>query len=48
VVSTLDLTVLTLLNIADELFQYKQDKEQMVQELEETAEKLLKAGEHMI
>ncbi len=41
VVSTLDVVVLTLLNITDELFQYKRVKEQTIQELEEKTEKLL-------
>ncbi len=43
VVSTLDLVVLTLLNITDELFQYKRVKEQTIKELEEKTEKLLEA-----
>jgi cell division protein ZapA len=43
VVSTIDLVVLTLLNITDEMFQYRQVKEQTIKELEEKADKLLKA-----
>ena len=38
VVSTLDLVILTLLNITDEMFQYKQVKEQTIRELEEKTE----------
>jgi cell division protein ZapA len=34
VVSTLDLAVLTLLNIADEMFQYKEANERTMRELE--------------
>ncbi len=43
VVTTLDLAVLTLLNITDEMFQYKQVKEQTIKELEEKTERLLEA-----
>ncbi|MBI4966060.1 MAG: cell division protein ZapA [Desulfomonile tiedjei] len=43
VVSTIDLVILTLLNITDEMFQYRQVKDQTIKELEEKAEKLLKA-----
>lgn len=43
VVSTVDLVILTLLNITDEMFQYRQIKEQTIRELEEKADKLLKA-----
>ena len=42
VVTTLDLVVLTLLNITDEMFQYKQVKEQTIKDLEEKTEQLLK------
>ncbi len=48
VVSTLDLVVLTLLNITDELFQYKLVKEQTIKELEEKTEKLLEAIDRTI
>jgi cell division protein ZapA (FtsZ GTPase activity inhibitor) len=43
VVSTIDLVILTLLNITDEMFQYRQVREQTIKELEEKADKLLKA-----
>jgi cell division protein ZapA len=43
VVSTLDLAILTLLNVADELFQCNQVKEQTLKELEEKTERLRKA-----
>ncbi|HMK37091.1 MAG TPA: cell division protein ZapA [Desulfomonilaceae bacterium] len=48
VVSTQDLVVLTLLNITDEMFQYKQVKEQIIRELEEKTEKLLSAVDRSI
>jgi cell division protein ZapA (FtsZ GTPase activity inhibitor) len=48
VVSTLDVVVLTLLNITDELFQYKQVKEQTIKELEAKTEKLLEAMDRTI
>lgn len=43
VVSTLDLVVLTLLNITDEMFRHQQEKDQTIKELEAKTEKLLKA-----
>ena len=43
VASTIDLVILTLLNVTDEMFQYRQVREQTIKELEEKAEKLLKA-----
>lgn len=48
VVSTLDLVILTLLNVTDELFQDKQIKEQTIKELEEKTERLLKALDRTI
>ncbi|MEI7448649.1 MAG: cell division protein ZapA [Desulfomonile sp.] len=43
VVSTLDLVILTLLNITDEMFQDKHDKERTIRELEEKTDRLLKS-----
>ena len=43
VVSTIDLVILTLLNVTDEMFQYRQVRGQTTKELEEKADKLLKA-----
>jgi cell division protein ZapA (FtsZ GTPase activity inhibitor) len=43
VVSTIDLVILTLLNITDEMLQDKQAKEQTIKELEEKTDRLLKA-----
>lgn len=43
VVSTLDLVILTLLNITDELFQEKRAQTESQKELEEKAAKLLEA-----
>jgi cell division protein ZapA (FtsZ GTPase activity inhibitor) len=40
VVSTLDLVILTLLNITDEMFRDKQAGEQTIRELEEKADRL--------
>jgi cell division protein ZapA len=48
VVSTLDLAILTLLNITDEMFQSKQVKEQTIKELEEKTERLLKAIDRVV
>jgi cell division protein ZapA (FtsZ GTPase activity inhibitor) len=48
VVSTLDLAILTLLNITDEMFQSKQVKEQTIRELEEKADRLLKAIDRVV
>jgi cell division protein ZapA len=41
VVSTLDLAVLTLLNITDEMFQYKEANERTIRELEEKTDRVL-------
>ncbi|MFH1116917.1 MAG: cell division protein ZapA [Pseudomonadota bacterium] len=43
VVSTLDLVVLTLLNITDEMFRDKQVREQTIKELEEKVDRLGRA-----
>jgi cell division protein ZapA len=43
VISTIDLVILTLLNVTDEMFQYRLVKEQTIKELEEKADKLRKA-----
>jgi len=43
VVSTLDLVILTLLNITDEMFRDRQVKEQTIRELEEKADRLRKS-----
>jgi cell division protein ZapA len=43
VVSTLDLTILTLLNIADEMFRYKQVTNETIKQLEEKADRLVLA-----
>jgi cell division protein ZapA (FtsZ GTPase activity inhibitor) len=48
VVSTLDLVILTLLNITDEMFQDKQVKEQTIRELEEKADSLLKTVDRVV
>ncbi len=48
VVTTIDLVVLTLLDITDEMFQYKQVKEQTIKELEEKTERLLKSIDRTI
>jgi cell division protein ZapA len=48
VVSTLDLVILTLLNIADEMFRDKLLREQTIKELEEKADKLLKAIDRVV
>jgi cell division protein ZapA len=48
VVSTLDLAILTLLNITDEMFQSRQVKEQTIRELEEKTERLLKAIDRVV
>ncbi len=48
VVSTQDLVVLTLLNITDEMFKYKQVKEQTIRELEEKTDRLLKAIDQVV
>jgi cell division protein ZapA len=41
-VSTLDLVILTLLNITDEMFQDKEAKERTIRELEEKTDRLLR------
>lgn len=43
VVSTLDLVVLTLLNVTDELFRSRQAKDATREELEEKTKRLIKA-----
>ena len=43
VVSTLDLVILTMLNITDELFQSNRIKDRTIRELEEKTERLIKA-----
>jgi cell division protein ZapA len=48
VVSTLDLAILTLLNITDEMFQSKRVKEQTIRELEEKTDRLLKAIDRVV
>ncbi|MGO9566777.1 MAG: cell division protein ZapA [Desulfomonilaceae bacterium] len=48
VVSTLDLAILTLLNITDEMFQSRQVKEQTIRELEEKTDRLLKAIDRVV
>lgn len=48
VVSTLDLAILTLLNITDEMFQGKLAKEKTIKELEEKTDKLLKAIDRVV
>jgi cell division protein ZapA len=48
VVSTLDLAILTLLNITDEMFRNKQVKEQTIRELEEKTDRLLKAIDRVV
>jgi cell division protein ZapA len=48
VVSTLDLAILTLLNITDEMFQSKLVKEQTIRELEEKTDRLLKAIDRVV
>jgi hypothetical protein len=42
-VSTLDLVILTMLNITDELFQSNRIKDRTIRELEEKTERLIKA-----
>lgn len=42
-VSTLDLVILTLLNVTDELFRSRQVKDATLEELEEKTKKLIKA-----
>ena len=48
VVTTIDLVVLTLLNVTDEMFQYRRAKEQTIRELEEKAERLLKTIDKVV
>jgi cell division protein ZapA (FtsZ GTPase activity inhibitor) len=48
VVSTLDLVILTLLNITDEMFQSKVVKEKTIKELEEKTDRLLKAIDRVV
>jgi len=46
VVSTLDLVILTLLNVSDELFQSRKGQDVQVKRPEEHAAKLLKETDH--
>jgi cell division protein ZapA len=46
--STQDLVVLTLLNIADELFQHKNATEKTIRKLEEKTDRLLEAIDRVI
>ncbi|GEM_PF-395433 len=48
VVSTIDLVILTLLNVTDEMFQNRRVKEQTIRELEEKAEQLLKSLDRVV
>ena len=48
VVSTMDLVILTLLNVTDELFQCKRIKDLTAKELEEKTERLLKAIDRVV
>jgi cell division protein ZapA (FtsZ GTPase activity inhibitor) len=48
VVSTLDLVILTLLNITDEMFQSKRIKEKTIRELEEKTDRLLKTIDRVV
>jgi cell division protein ZapA (FtsZ GTPase activity inhibitor) len=48
VVSTLDLVILTLLNITDEMFQSKRTKEKTIRELEEKTDRLLKTIDRVV
>jgi cell division protein ZapA (FtsZ GTPase activity inhibitor) len=48
VVTTIDLVILTLLNVTDELFQNKQLKDKSMRELEEKAEKILRAIDRVV
>jgi cell division protein ZapA (FtsZ GTPase activity inhibitor) len=48
VVSTLDLVILTLLNVTDEMFQLKRVKDKTIKELEEKTDRLLKAIDRVV
>ncbi len=48
VVSTLDLVILTLLNITDEMFQSRRTKEKTIRELEEKTDRLLKTIDRVV
>lgn len=48
VVSTLDLVILTVLNITDELFQSNQVKDRTIRELEEKTARLTKAMDRAV
>jgi cell division protein ZapA len=48
VVSTLDVVILTLLNISDEMFRCKQNRERTLKELEEKTDKLLKTIDRVV
>jgi cell division protein ZapA (FtsZ GTPase activity inhibitor) len=47
-VSTFDVVILTLLNITDEMFQYKRVKEQTIRELEEKTQRLLEIIDRVV
>jgi len=48
IVSTLDLVILTLLNITDELFRYRQTRDRTLKELEEKTDRLLKSIDRVV
>jgi len=48
VVSTLDLVILTLLNVTDEMFQLTLVKDKTIKELEEKTDRLLKAIDRVV
>ena len=48
VASTLDLVVLTLLNITNEMFQHKHAEEVTIKKLEEKTDRLLKAIDRIV
>lgn len=48
VVSTMDLVILTLLNISDEMFRCKRNRERTLKELEEKTDRLLKTIDRVV
>ncbi len=48
VVSTLDLMILTLLNITDEMFRHRNANEETIKKLEEKTDRLLKAIDRVV
>lgn len=48
IVTTLDVVILTLLNITDELFRYKQSRDRTIKELEEKTDRLLKSIDRVV